>query len=212
MDNRVLLTPLRYLRLRDERGRRLLMRNLIATAAVTLMFTLPFLIASHANYFHKDGFVDKVGAFSSVLTGFYVAGLLAVATFSEKLGGLDAPIEVGKIILKTSGEPDQFLTRRQYVCTIFGYLAFLSLAITLISITTVILSSAIPARLDIKDAVGRYPIHVPHDVIRGIAIACFGIVVAHLSVVTCHALYYLIDRLYAKKPELLPEQQDTSGH
>lgn len=213
MRNSLLLTPLRYLRLEDERGVKLSLRNLTATAALTLVFSLPFLVASTANFFHKDGFIDKVGTFSSVLTGFYVAGLLAVATFSEKLGDLDNPIEVGRVLLPSKAdEPAHYLSRREYVCIIFGYLAFLSLFITLLSITVVILSSGMPTLRDWKFSLGSVSVSVDRQFVRGIPIIVFGAIASHLAIVTCHGLYYLMDRLYAKKPELLPERPEHAEH
>lgn len=210
MDNRILFTPLRYLRLRGADERRLATRNLRATISLAAILSVPFLLATHSNYFHKDGFIDKVGSFSSVLTGFYVAGLLAVATFSAKLGDLDTPMDVGPAILPKT-EPDEedvWLTRREYVCTIFGYLAFLSLFTTLLSISIVILTSGIPAIPDVDFSVRNWQFHIDREIFRSLPIVLFGLLVAHLAVVTCHGLYYLMDRLYAKKPEVLPERQE----
>lgn len=210
MDNRILFTPLRYLRLRDGKGRLLLTRNLIATLSLAALLSLPFLVVSTSNYFHKDGFIDKLGSFSSVLTGFYVAGLLAVAAFSAKLGDLDTPMDVGPAILPKTApdEDDVHLTRREYVCTIFGYLAFLSLFTTLASITIVILTSGMPAIADVNFSVSNRTIHIDREVFRGVPILLFGVLSAHLAVVTCHSLYYLMDRLYAQRPQLLPERPE----
>lgn len=44
---------------------------------------------------------------------------------------------------------------------------------------------------------------------RAAIVMGFNLVLAHLLVTTCHGLYYLIDRLYAKKPVLLSK---TTGH
>lgn len=211
MENRILFTPLRYIRLRNGRGGLLLKRNLLVTFTLAAFLSVPFLVFSNSNYFHKDGFIDKLGSFSSVLTGFYVAGLLAVATFSAKLGDLDTPMDVGPAVLPKSAPDDEDvkLTRREYVCTIFGYLAFLSLFTTLLSITIVILTSGMPVVADLDLALGSRTIHVDHEIFRGVPILLFGLLTAHLAVVTCHALYYLMDRLYARKPELLPERPDS---
>lgn len=210
MKNALLLTSLRYLRLRDEKGRRLAFRNLIATFIITALLSAPFIFMATANYFHKDGFVDKVGSFSSVLTGFYVAGLLAVATFSATMGNLDGAITVGRIILpaRLPNDLPRELTRREYVCAIFGYLSFLSLFTTLLAISVVTLAEACPPLRDFSAYQGDRHIFVSKDVFRAIPIMFFSLLVAHLTIVTCHGLYYLMDRLYAKSPELLPEASD----
>jgi len=212
MENALLLTPLRYLRLRDEKGRRLALRNLIASFLLTALLSVPFIFVEKANYFNKDGFIDKVGSFSSVLTGFYVAGLLAVATFSDKLGNLDGAIQVGRIVLPpTKNEPVRHLTRREYVCAIFGYLSFLSLFTTLLSITSVIIAQALPAMTDMSVSLGQRRLELPDTFVRAVPILMFSALVAHLAVVTCHGLYYLMDRLYAKKAKLLPSHDDDGG-
>lgn len=211
MKNALLLTSLRYLRLRDERGRRLAFRNIAATLALTAALSAPFIAISTSNYFHKDGFIDKVGSFSSVLTGFYVAGLLAVATFASSMGNLDGVIHIGRIILpgREEADPARDLTRREYVCAIFGYLSAMSLFTTLLSITIVTIAEALPALHDFEIHRGGYDLKVYKDVLRIAPIAVFSTLVSHLTVVTCHGLYYLMDRLYAQSPEILPNKEQS---
>ena len=67
-----------------------------------------------------------------------------------------------------------------------------------------------PVVTDLDFALGKRTVHVDREIFRGVPIMLFGLLAAHLAVVTCHALYYLMDRLYARKPELLPERPD--GH
>lgn len=208
----VLLTPLKYLRLEDERGIRLVYRDLIVTAFLMAALASPFLVFDGSNYFHKDGFVDKVGTFASVLTGFYVAGLLAVATFASSLGDLDGKIEVGRIILPatTPDGKDRYLSRREYVCYMFGYLAFGSLALTVLSILMVAVSSGMTAPHDVHFFVSSYSVNIGREAPRIIGVMGFSLLLAHLINVTCYGLYYLTERIYAKKPITLEERTDDT--
>ncbi|MDR6146148.1 hypothetical protein QE363_001941 [Sphingomonas sp. SORGH_AS870] len=235
MDNRVLVTPLNYLRLVDYRRVRLIYQNITAHLVLFILFSAPFLIFEKANFFHKDGFIDKLGSFSSVLTGFYVAGLLAVATFGEH-GTNDKPITVGPIILPkrrhhllgwrrnanpSGGESefedddladDQHLSRREYVCYMFGYLAFASLVITIFSIVVVSVLSAGSQIRPLHHQLGAYRLTVKPDFFRGMMVIAVSAYLSHVIITTCRALYYLTDRLYAKEPELLPRTDDEGNH
>lgn len=213
MSLRAFLTPLNYLRLVDERGRRICFEDLLSTMGLTIVIAAPFLIFDDTNYFHKDGFLDKVGTFASVLTGFYVAGLLAVATFAATLGSLDNQIDVGSIILPASkaDDVDLRLTRREYVCYIFGYLAFSSLAMTIAIITVVAVVTSLAPPAEHVFNVGRVTVHIAKKAPRCIGVIAWSFLLAHIGAVTCHGLYYLIERLYAKEPTTLPERRDSDA-
>ncbi|RSU77403.1 hypothetical protein BRX37_05975 [Sphingomonas sp. S-NIH.Pt3_0716] len=197
--------PLRYLSLRGENGFPIWWRDIFLILLFLLGISIPFIIKNNANFFHKDGFIDKVGTFSSVLTGFYVAGLVAVATFAHQVNGLDKTIEVGRIKYPhKKGEDAEFLSRRQFVCSMFGYLAFLSLIITLASIVIVIVADANPKVEDASFSFSDWRVDIDKNYMRGVSIILFNIPVASLTITTLHGLYYLIDRLYAVSPSLLP--------
>jgi hypothetical protein len=199
--------PFKYLNLRTERGWRIVIRDLPATVALAMVLLAPFGLIAEANLFHKDGYVEKIGAFSSVLTGFYVAGLLAVATFSTALGDLDKTIEHGAIILLSNNEDlaDHRLTRREYVCQMFGYLATLSLAISLLSILAVVVAQAVGGPPHIAFGYTWY-----FKPIRLIVGGLFDILVSHLVVTTSIGLYYFVDRLYTKEPRIKPKPKAPS--
>jgi len=171
-------------------------------AFIAALLLLPFGMMPAANLFHKDGYVEKIGSFSSVLTGFYVAGLLAVATFATALGDLDKKIERGPIILPARDQEigDYHLTRREYVCQMFGYLAALSLLISVLSIIVVVICQTI----------GRPP-HTAFGYIwdfkklRLLFGGLYDLLVAHLIVTTAIGLYYFVDRLYVKEPKISPK-------
>lgn len=207
--------PLRYLSLEAQSGRRLLWRDLPGMVIVAALTAAPYFIFGEANFFHKDGFIDKVGSFSSVLTGFYVAGLVAVATFPFNKSGLDKAIEVGPVFLpkrqvnndERSDEQEddrEALTRREYVCSMFGYLAFMSMLTTILSIMCVTAASKVGKFDPATWELWKLNISLTHSTVRLALISISCLVLSSLFVTTSRALYYLIDRLYASSPEILP--------
>ncbi|MGV2979727.1 hypothetical protein ACERNI_05910 [Camelimonas sp. ID_303_24] len=211
MRNSVLTYPLGYLSLKDEGGRKLFRRNWISVLIVVAVMSAPFVLFG-ANYFGDKGFLDRFGSFAAVLTGFYIAALVGVASFSSSVGDLDEEIEVGKISRVTFDRDhgqasSEDLTRRQYVCSMFGYLAFVSLLLSVGAILLVV--GAASARTVIDIAASWFTGQPPPWVLCSLRIAtivAFNLMLAHLLVTTCHGLYYLIDRLYAKKPTLVSKR------
>lgn len=210
MTIRVLGYPLRFLRLTDVKGRRLYYHDLPAILVVSCLLSFPYIIFQETNYFGNDGFLDRVGSFSSTLTGFYVAGLLAVAAFGREVSGLDKIIEVGPVLLpsREKDEPPDRLTRREYVCLMFGYLAFLSLALTLMAIVGLTATTSVPTIPSFTVGYDQWNIIVEKAWIRSVAIMFYGLIISSLSVTTLHGLYYLIDRLYAKSPEIVKKRHN----
>ncbi|NIJ34177.1 hypothetical protein [Sphingomonas oligoaromativorans] len=196
--------PLRYLTLEDARGRRLVWRDMPGMLGLLALMSLPFLFIPGANFFHKDGFVDKIGTFSSVLTGFYVAGLVAVATFPRNLDGLDKVIEIGAILLPSADGERERLTRREYVCAMFGYLAFMSMIVTIVAIGCVTVSDWFQHISGLHATIGNRQVGIPRRWLRGVPLVGGNIVLSSLFMTTIRALYYLIDRLYVTSPKPLP--------
>lgn len=182
----ILLYPLRYLTLKDEGNRRLFYRNIVTVLFITFVLSAPF-IFTNANFFGEKGFLDRFGGFCGVLTGFYIAALVGIASVAGT-GALDKVIHLGKIYgITENGEPVA-LTRREYVSAIFGYLAFISFALSVVAILFVATAASAKEIL---------PIWVGY-----IALCAFNVVLAHMIVTTCHGLYYFIDRIYYQEATL----------
>lgn len=209
MHNNIIIYPLGYLALRDERGRRLFWRNGFAAAILASVMSVPFALLD-ANFFGDGGFLDRFGSFTGVLTGFYIAALVGIASFASSVGDLDEVIEVGPIrrvaLNRQDGDPPmEDLTRRQYVCSLFGYLSFVSLGLSVSAILLIVTATHVASaiRLIFSDLTA----HCIHVVASWLVVGIFNLLLAHLLVTTCHGLYYLIDRLYAKRPILLPKPE-----
>lgn len=204
---RFLFFPLRYLKLLREDGKLLLWRDLPVFAILLALILLPFTLIHGADFFGKEGFVDRFGALASTLTGFYVAALVLAATFTTENGDLDKPIEVGPVsLLDQEDHTARKLSRREYVCIMFGYLSFISFALSVLSVIFVIvsgpLSVELPASLDLIGAAGK----TISKMISYAGMTLFAGLASHLMITTCYGLYYLVDRLYAKKPVILPRK------
>jgi len=191
---RDVLFPLNYLRLEKESARKLVWRDVFYVGAMTV-FTLAIFTAIQANFFGKDGLLERLGSLAATLTGFFIAALVAVATFAAKSASLDEPITVGKIVYRASLDEKHDLTRREYVCSMFGYAAFLSLVISVLAIF--ITSVAQPIKSLAWNPTALLILSKSWMIV-------ILMMVFHLVITTFRGLYYLVDRLYAKEIIILP--------
>ena len=198
-----IIYPFRYLFLKNDKRRSIIWRDSIFCLFGTAVIIALYLSSTGANFFAKDGFVDKIGSISSSLTGFYIAGLLAVATFSMPKADLDNVIVNGKVFLRSDYQQSNPLTRREYVCLMFGYLAMLALLMSII--TAVESGSYIVIRNLLEDREIRL-FKTGADAIplvRFLGMSIFSMMVMHLVVTTGYGLYYLISKIYDREPELI---------
>ena len=130
-----LCAPCNYLRIRHG-------TSLLASKAV-YDFVLPALLTGltvavtlaldmRLSVFHNDKFFASLSGLLSILIGFYMAALAAVATFDRagidnRLAGTDAKLRVRD---PDGGAPkDKLLSYRQFISYLFGYASFLSFVI-----------------------------------------------------------------------------------
>ena len=187
----ILAYPFRYFRLENNHKRWL---DAWPTAILALFMSVPYIFVRGPVFFEPNGLLDKVLTLTSCLTGFYVAALVAAATFQHK--DLDKVIKSGTIALVGHDQDGNIvrdlLSRRELACHIFGYLSFLSLALSILIGIAISLSS-----IDWKS----YNISTEGpsiEWIRGLIIYFYCTLIAHLVVVTNFGLYYLMDRLWRR--------------
>lgn len=196
--------PLRYLALKDDQKRHLFWRDLLGVMVLATFLSAPFWLTD-ANYFGNGGFLDKFGGFAGVLTGFYVAGLLGIASFLGASPSLDEEIQVGKIYGPPKNGAPNPLSRREYVCSMFGYLSFLSLAISVAALLLVVITDPLAQYM------AGHKKHWAYLLTSGFLVFLVNFVLAHMVATTCHGLYYLIDRLYATSPELMTKEASAAA-
>lgn len=187
--------PLKYFRLAADGKRRI---DVIPTAIIAAFIVAPFVFLG-GSFFHVDGFLDKVLTLTSGLTGFYVAALVAAATFSHP--DLDKVIKSGPIALLTKDIDGNvvrdYLTRREFACTIFGFLSFSSMGLSIACASAVGLS-----KYD-WSSLGEY-----FFAVRTTVIVLFALWVAHVMTVTALGLFYLMDRLYRHDRQITTTKED----
>src|SRR5690349_14365686 len=89
-----LLYPLRYFRLDNEEKRRV---DFWGTLVLAVCIAAPFILIPRAPFFQAGGFLDKLLVLTAALTGFYVAALVAAATFAHP--DLDRPMKTGAVTI-----------------------------------------------------------------------------------------------------------------
>ena len=207
-----LFYPLRYFTLINSEKRHL---DAWPTLVLAALLAIPFIASPNAEFFAPNGFLDKLLVLTSALSGFYVAALLAVVTFPN--ADLDKVITIGPIMIKRK-DPDgeavtDRLTRREFTTTIFGYLAFISLVLSLLCAVAIPLTKSDVSplarllRIDWAFTVGALPYW------HGVAVATFAALTAHMFVVTCLGFYFLMGRLYRRDPKVItkkPEKKDAA--
>src|ERR1700730_2621647 len=100
-----LLYPLRYFALVNNEKRHI---HLCPSIVIAFFLALPFIAMPGAPFFSPNGFLDKLLTLLSCLTGFYVAALVAAATFSHP--DLDKTITAGPIALVTKDHDGKRIT------------------------------------------------------------------------------------------------------
>jgi hypothetical protein len=136
-----------------------------------------------------DGVVPAVTEFVKFLAGFYITALAAIATFDRP--GMD---ELMKSPPTLDGAP---LSRRRFLARMFGYLAFLSIALY---VTGVLATMAAPSLF----------VLINNDTAWLLARVAFLFVYAlfAMSLVTSTllSLYFLSDRIIRNDPKVVPSE------
>ncbi len=120
-----LLKPLDYLRIKVvEKSRYDYMYPVMIGSGLTVLL---FFYPGSVQICGSDSLVSLIVNILQILTGFYIASLAAVATFSKS--DMDEPMKgvpPTLVVLEKQAEVTIQLSRRRFLCLMFGYLAFLS--------------------------------------------------------------------------------------
>ena len=134
---RQLGAPMRYLRIVQGGGLfsskatyDLVLPAIIGLLATAAVWRFSFSLGLYA----ADGFIPGIINLLNLLIAFFIAALAAVATFDRP--GLDDPLKGEPATMKRRDKKgvvrDHILTHRQFICYLFGYLAFSSIMLLLI--------------------------------------------------------------------------------
>lgn len=147
-----------------------------------------WLLPNKPSILGNGGIVESTNDLMSMLIGFYIAALAAIASF--KSDTLDKPMK-GRapeiIIRRGGGEITEKLTRRRFLCILFGYCAFISILIYVAGAISIILQPSLLA----------LPLFVEWEThFRLVWIGFYFFFVSSLLVTTLLGLHYLIDRMH----------------
>lgn len=96
---------------------------------------------------------------------------------------------------------DSKITRRQYICLIFGYLAFTALTLSILSIAMVAVSSAI------SPGGGHYI----STVLKYIFSLFYSMLAAHMALTTARGIFYLSYKMYLGDGEAVHVEETNSS-
>ena len=198
----------KYALLRNARGRLAAGAELAICFVVAAIFCALQLADSTMNVISDEGLLDRIGQLTSVLTGFFVAALVAISAFTMENSALDEEITVGKVFDFDPDDNSKGLTRREYVCYMFGYLVGVSFVLSSISVLIVSFEGQIKSLyywmvrlLTLEDSGVRqdYALTAWKSLLIFFTVFLF----VHVVLVSLRGIYYLMDKLYDKKPMLL---------
>lgn len=133
-----LFSPLSYLRIKHEEKR---WYDFYIPFAVSLIVTIVYYFhANKISLIQSNGLILQVNGLLQVLIGFYIAALAAVATFAS--ASIDDLMEGDPPTLFENYRDHKIevkLTRRRFVCYLFGYLALVSFVLFCIGMVSVLI-------------------------------------------------------------------------
>jgi hypothetical protein len=176
-----LVSPIRYLWIRHElKGRFDWGWPFLLTAITMLMF---WCLPVTPSILGEAGFLKGVRELIAHFAAFYVVALAAVATFSRE--SLDLPIEGTTPTLNGKS-----LSRRQFVCYLFGYLAVLSFALFLAAVFAQIIAPS--ARMELS-AIALWWV-------KAVCGTIFAFGFWNMIITTMLGIYFLVERVHIEQP------------
>jgi hypothetical protein len=173
-----LLNGLSFLRVRyEEQWSYTLASFAIAILVTALYWRVPVKPALMGDL----GLLKDLKDFVQVLFPFYVGALAAVATFARE--GLDDVTIGGKATIRI-GTRIVELTRRQFICRLFGYCAVLSI---FLFVAVIIAKMVQPWAMSMSGPYGAY--------FKTATVFVFSLGFSHLMIISLWGIYYLSNRL-----------------
>lgn len=177
-----LLTPLSFLRLRgpDLTAYQWRLPAILAAIAFIGYYALP--VAPPV--FSDKGLVNTVNGLLNTLIGFYIAALAAVAAFPSASPDAEMKGRAPTIMNYRQDQAiEEKLTRRRFLVILFGYSAFVSIALFGFGVVSLMISPSMAG--------------VPGGtVLKALWLLTYFSMASSLVVSTLLGLHYLIDRMH----------------
>lgn len=142
-----------------------------------------------------QGLITGVNDLLQVLIGFYIAALAAIATFHKP--GMDEQMAGDPVTLEEEFRGDVLdvsLTRRRFLCYLFGYLAWIGL---LVYAGGVAIGAS---HEDVKSLIPDEWLQVA----RNAGLFAYLFLLSNLGVTTMLGLYYMTHRIHLQEPKETP--------
>lgn len=180
-----LFTPLSYVRIEHPLKRRFdIYIPLVCTIALLVIF---YVLPNQVSLLGERGFVSQMSGLLQILIGFFIASLAAVSTFQRD--NLDEPIEgsPAELEMPVKGVRTRVkLTRRRFLCYLFGYLSLLSLILYMFGVAGEMFAANVALLLP----AGVY------SLFRFGVLALYLFLLSNLFVTTLLGLHYMTDRIH----------------
>ena len=157
------------------------------------LFVFTVLYFIDAPFLGENGVIEAINELLQILVGFYIASLAAIASFQSEV--LDQGFDGESVTLrieKNGTSRNQTLTRRKFLCHLFGYLAFGSLMIYWMGI---VMRWSYPA---VTTALASFK-HA--EMLRNVAAIIYIFCSVQLFCITALGLYYLMHRMHERPPK-----------
>jgi hypothetical protein len=180
-----LLTPISYLKIRQEVKPWFdwYVPLIITVVSFSILFALP----KEVSVFGEAGLVFFITDLIKVLTGFYIASLAAIATFNkESMDELLAGSPAELMIDRGTGPKLAKLSRRRFLCYLFGYLAFMSLAIYFIGAAVSLVAGSFASLSG----------SILGDCLKWVFVFVYLFFTANLLTTTLLGLHFMTDRIH----------------
>lgn len=182
---RVLASSFSYLRIKHKAKRWVdwYYPAMLAALSTTLIFTF----GGDGAIAGDNGLLDRLLLVSSVLPGFYIASLAAIATFNKPDIDQLMPSPAPTLVVLLKGNRNTIrLTRRRFLSHLFAFLCSESLALMIVCVFTGLCGSGL------IDTLPPWFAHALTILFTFTVLLSFWQMVC----VTCLGLYYLGDRLH----------------
>lgn len=201
-----LLTPLSYLRIdrQDKLFDEIVLPLLLLSVTLGVFWLLDWKLV----IFGGSGLVAGVGSYLQVVTGFYIASLAAIATFNQKNMDLRMAGESPTLTVEWMGiKREEKLSRRRFLCFLFGYLSFLSIFLYFGGVGANLLAQ--PLLIFISSTAAFW--------IKWTFVSVYLFILYNLICTTLLGLYYMTERIHRPEAEIIqnqstPEQQHTDNN
>ncbi|EPK1677285.1 TPA: hypothetical protein QFT02_002669 [Raoultella ornithinolytica] len=184
-----LFSPLSYLRIKHEEKKWYDYRLPIAGA--TIVALAYYFLPNKIPLIGGSGLLLQVNGLLQVLIGFYIAALAAVSTFSnatidEVMAG-DPPT----LVETYRGQKISIeLTRRRFVCYLFGYLALVSFVQFCVGLISILIGKSLGVWVVAVTSVET------HILLKAVFLWCYSVVLLNIITTTLLGLYFLSVRFH----------------